>query len=217
MNDLKQAIRVATKELRDELVSLAKQNLSSIPFKDNIVRMAGGGITSDEERKSAVMESIIAGRLQWIERKTLSYGVSALDKNFPDAHIGLYYEYGTGTEVDVEADFPGWGKNWNPFRLPIAGAPIVSRSKFTNGGFWEDLGGNLRQTKSPRGGTRNASFVRNIGADTKAYHWFSDAFNTIRAKANARYLKAFRTVPLDKYFIVKKKVVLGKEKKSWWA
>jgi len=209
IKDLRSSVSKVTKELAIELEQKAKENVQGIPFKDNEVKLASGKVTSDAERKGAVLSSIIYEGLKWLDNEVDVATVSALKKKFSESHIGLYYEYGTGEEVDLNSPFFGSIGDWNPFRLPVAGAPIVTRSKYINGGYWRDLGGNLRVTESPRGGQADAGFREYIGEDVEAYHWFLNAYNEIKSKAIKKYAEAINSIHIDKYLRVKPQVWLG--------
>lgn len=208
---LMNAIKQVHKELRDELWQLARDQASALPFKDNPVRLAGGSYTSDRDRADELISSIIAERLEWVGGKVLRTAVSAMSTNFEESHIGVYYEYGTGENVEPDetsSKYLAMGER-NPFRLPVAGSPIVTRSKFYKQGRWRDLGGNLRETDARWGGRRDEGFIDYVGEDLEAYHWFSKAFDHVRAKAKERYIKAIESVHFGKFIRLKPRIVLG--------
>lgn len=164
--ELRKALKKATIQIRDLLYKAIERNINELDFKDNEVQLAGGGTTSDRERKQALLGSIsknghvrttIADFNYNYSRVVMNASLSVMETNFKDSHVGWYYEIGTGEESDPE----GYAKynisasmgDVNPYRLPQVGAPIVSRSK--KHGYWRDLGGNLRSTESNIGGIGN--------------------------------------------------------------
>lgn len=164
--EIKKALRKATREIRELLFETIVSNIEELDFKDNEVQLAGGGITSDEERKQALLNSVkknghVRANIDsfdgYFGEVVMSASLSAMETNFKDSHVGWYYEIGTGEESDLEGyakyDMPPSMGDKNPYRLPYVGAPIVSRSK--REGYWRDLGGNLRSTESNIGGIGN--------------------------------------------------------------
>jgi hypothetical protein len=190
-----------------------KSSLSKVPFKNNKVRMAGGVETSDLERKSAVMDAIESD-LQRIGKSVFNVTFSALEKNFEESHIGIYYEHGTGEEWDGRYESVKSGYKPNPHR---SGRTIVSRSRHIdysgNGkGKWVDLRGNIRITGSGEAGVHNKSFVKYIGEDTKAYHWYSNVFKNNHDWIMNRLRQAIHNVELTNFLhLRKKKYILGKD------
>lgn len=206
ISDLKRELKKATYGIQQQILANARENLMAIPFKQNDVRLANGSITSDYDRKSAVLNSIVSKRLEWESNRILKGAVSALEKDWKDSHIGLYYEHGTGENSDFYAPAYSIG-DYNPFRRGTR--QIVSRSFHINGGVWTDAGGNERQTYSPRGGDRNEGFIKYVGDDTLAYHWFEQAFKQVTDKALALYKEAMTRVHPGKYFRLKPIILLG--------
>jgi len=221
VNEVKQSVKSATKEIRDLIYQTALHNAQSMHFKDNEVKLAGNEVTSDLDRMRSLLRSIITDHLEWESANVLKTGVRAMEQNFKESHIGIYYEFGTGEKLDPAGAWYESVGDVNPFRTPGVGAPIVSRSKHTiykrnsgelptAGGYWRDLGGNLRYTTSSKGGLRTPEFVKYIGADVEAYHWFSNAVKVVRSKIIKIYLNAVKSVDFRKFFVVKSNMKLGK-------
>lgn len=211
IKDLRRELTRVTKELHDELYDKVVAKASSLPFKDNEVRLASGRTVSDAERRGALLNSIVKQSLEWKKNGVMKYVVEAMNHNFKNSHIGLYYEYGTGEKIDKGAD-PEYEslllRHWNPFRAPHVGSRIVSRSKYIDGGVWTDIGGNKRITRSP-GGVYNSRFREYIGEDIQAYHWFRDAYREVAEGIDKRYLEVIKKVNPAKYIYVRPQFVLG--------
>lgn len=157
--EVSKRMRKANTEIAMLLKDTLIKNIMALPMKDNAVRMADGRITSDLERREALVASIKAERVgtfskTWNKLVMGTY-VDAMKTNFKDSHIGWYYEMGTGEKADkgVYASYnyslPLAGDE-NPYRKPGIGTPIVSRSN--KDGNWIDFGGNVRSTNSNIGG-----------------------------------------------------------------
>lgn len=178
-------LKKVNQEIRDELWDAIKDNMRNLPFKKNEVRMTMGSDTSDWERRTALFNSMVDTRADWLTESYLRSTIRAMAKNFKQSHIGLYYEYGTGEKQEAGSTYESLGQPNLPFRVPNTGAPIVTRSrKMGMGGAWTDVGGNLRITDSPRAGEpvkkdgkKAARFRKYIGDDVQAAHWFSNAVN----------------------------------------
>lgn len=192
-HDLDKAMKKATREIANELIKQARKNVSAIPFKNNPVKVLNGDnveITSDAKRKAAVLRSIRAigeSKVTSTGQGVIKSTVGALGMDdWKEAHIGLYYEFGTGEKaIDM-------GKKAN---LPMAGAlgtlnkyrtgkQIVSRSKHVDycgmgKGIWRDMGGNVRVTGSREAGRHTPGFVKYVGEDVKAYQWFKRAVEEV--------------------------------------
>lgn len=211
IRDLKLRIKEKGEEVQKFLIQDMKNRLDIIPFKDNEVKLYGGKTTSDAARKSAVINSIVGKTVKWVNKNTLRVAVSALEKNFKDSYIGLYYEYGTGTKAkDTNIGLLGTP---NRYRF---GKKIVTRSKNINYGYgekgvWRDAGGNLRVTGAKRAGVRDAGFVKYVGADVKAYGWFSKSFSENKMKFIKMYLEAIRSVKITKYIEIAPYYKLGRD------
>lgn len=218
----KSAIRAELKDamsdIRREIVQELKKSAASLPFKNNEVKLAGGVVTSDLKRKQAVMDAINSG-LEKVETDIYNVTFTALARDFKDAHIGIYYEHGTGNEWDGKfqsiTDAPFTVDEWspNPHR---DGRTIVSRSKHIDysghgKGVWIDLGGNVRKTGSRRAGVRDDNFVKYIGEDTKAYHWYSNAFKNKYSWIINRLRTAIHNVQVSNYLRCKATYILGKD------
>lgn len=219
---LRRELKKVNNELKHRMYRYAKRNLGSIPFKDNKVKLFGGSTTSDRDRKAAVMQSIIEDHFESAGDRIFIAGVTELTTSirgsvsalasgdYKDTHIGLYYEYGTGTKASLDGPFHIAQAKWNvPFRPIAAQAPIVSRSRAVNGGIWYDIGGNMRVTSSPKGGMRTPAFIAYVGEDTEAHHWFRNAYEQMRREAVDMYRRALREVNPMKFMQVSSKIVLG--------
>jgi len=206
---LKNAITKVTAEMQKELYHRTRAKAQALPYKDNPVRLANGRFTSDADRADAVINSVVNNGLEWVARNVVSATVTALEKYFNKSFIGLFYEYGTGKNADIDTPFFALG-DWNPYRLPVAGAPIVTRSKHVNGGVWTDLGGNKRITYSPRGGERDADFVKYIGEDIEAHHWFREAFEEVKDEVLENYRRVvYVECHVSKFIKLLPTIVLG--------
>ncbi|MEM0173399.1 MAG: hypothetical protein QXI16_02715 [Sulfolobaceae archaeon] len=146
-----------------------RDRLREIPFRKDIVRLAGGTVTSDAARRITLMRSIEFDVNRRLGRKVM-LTIMAMRKNFKESFIGWYYEYGTGEEYE---GYPALGYVSHPYRT---GQKIVTRSKFlrygSKKGMWVDQGGNLRITESPHAGDEIV-FEDGHTYDTPAYFWFS--------------------------------------------
>lgn len=191
---LKTSLRKASREIRDEIYKQAYSNASGLNLHKHPVRLVGSDETSDFLRKKALLDSISKEKLQWQENDLLKTAVTAMGSDFQESHIGVYYEYGTGTKAE-----PGGEKyllmgDKNKYR---AGSRIVTRSKKDSSkGYWTDMGGNKRQSKSPKGGDPLPQY------ETEAEHWFENAFKEIQPFVLDRYREAIKRVPVAKYFTV---------------
>lgn len=209
-----------TQELSKRMYVQARENLENIPFKNNKVRVGLNSFTTDDERKAAVMNSIVQKKIETTYLKvagstgkiiSMVGGVSALEHgDYRDTHIGLYYEWGTGNNADADGPMR-WGlRAWNPYRRPIGvRSPIVSRSVRTDNGVWIDLGGNTRVTKSIVGGRRNEKFLKFVGEDLEAEHWFRDAFCVMLVDAEKEYRKALASIHPAKFMKMPKTLRIG--------
>ena len=215
--DLKSELYHATVEAEKVVASLARQKASSLPFKDNEVKLADGTVTSDLERKGALIDSIVSRGVKYtasqmqndlkshakkIGSNTTVLGtVTAMgDKgNYKNTHVGVYYEYGIGTKATPPPVGMSLGDP-NPFRPAGAGSMIVSRSN----GIWRDLGGNARRSRGSGGAkySTNDKFRRYIGEETDAYHWFAEAARESRPKVISLFREAVRKVNYKKYITV---------------
>lgn len=229
-DELRKVLKKATYQVRDELLALAKEKAGGLPFKKNKVRLADGTETSDDARKFALINSIVARRVAkvegslarelymlpigWkMEETAISAEVSAMQEgDYRLTHIGNYYEYGTGEKEDVASlkKFGVYMGDPNPFRPPKSGTPVKSRPA----GLWRDMGGNLRKSYGKGGvGRENKQFNEYIGEDIEAYHWFREAYEEMRPRMIQIYreaLKSFLTpANFQRFFKVKKRIVLG--------
>lgn len=214
--DLSKGLQNALQEATTMLYRKVWANASGLPLKDNWVRLANGRITSDADRRMALLSSIVYRSPFREEMYRLHSRVSAMGSNFTESHIGYYYEYGTGEKADP-SHLPmvgvGNSRNWNIFRsggVPTVGAPIVSRSKNVHGGQWTDLGGNRRVTGSLRGGEDDEGFREYIGEDTPALHWFGQAVKEVKEDLYRNYRKVLREVSFSHYFTTAKSFTLGR-------
>lgn len=204
-------------KVRDEMLKSMKTKIGSIKFKDNKVRMAGsyvqeGYVTSDAERKRAVLNSIIATRVDNDAYNSLKFTIYALKDNFKQSHIGLYYEYGTG-RYNYERGWEGGIETRNPHR---PGMQIVSRSRHIDyaglgKGKWYDLGGNIRITGSRYSGRYNAEFRQYIGPDIEAHYWFRNTVREYRSKIIEAIKKAIQETDISKYIKCMRTFTLGQD------
>ncbi len=221
--EMKKALMDATREIRQLLYDTIIRNIEVLPFKDNPVHMADGTVTSDADRKAALLNSVdkeghvrmhVDNFASYYGKVVITASVSAMASNFEDSHVGWYYEIGTGEESDPEGyskyNMPPSMGDVNPYRLPHVGAPIVSRNKYD--GYWRDLGGNLRETTSRLGGIGNveppvpmdankyAELVKKfrdyIGEDIKAYYWFEEAVEEVSNEMLDIYKEAVMKVDI---------------------
>ncbi len=236
---LKKEMQYVTNKLKRTMIENARANLSAIPFKRNKVRMFGDTVTSDAERKSAVVSSIINKGFTYDASSNVDLGmlaesinakrppfkgftvsfdtivkssVTALaGGNYEDSHIGLYYEYGTGKNADPFGPYNLALKYWNPSRPQGYAQPIVSRTRLIDNGVWTDIGGNIRKTSALIGGRRSENFLKYVGEDLPAHHWFREAFSKLRPEAVNLYKAAIRRVDPFKFIKMPSKLVLGKK------
>lgn len=243
--EMQKALKKATMEVRELLLKNIIRNIEALPFKDNPVQLADGRVTSDAERKDELIRSVrkeghvrrhINNFSRYYGTVVMEAAVSAMATNFKDSHVGWYYEIGTGEKSDP-AGYAKYGMSAslgdvNPYRLPHVGAPIVSRS--AKHGYWRDLGGNLRSTRSQLGGIGNPEpptlrngermssevyaqmverFREYIGEDIQAYYWFERAVEETSRQIVDIYKKAVLSVdifnPKLGIFHINKKVKIG--------
>jgi hypothetical protein len=215
--EIRKALQRAAIQISKGAAERAKINISRIPFKSQSLP---GIKLSDAERKRAVLNSIttnmskaVTGKVRATAKRRVEATVTALEKDFKDSHIGLYYEHGTGTKWDG-VPTPDFAKFKNPDRH---GREIVTRSKFKTynagmAGAWYDIGGNRHITWSRKEGRP----IRNINVNTPAYHWFQKA-----VAETEQLLKWYVIDELSKVNILKfirfrltdgKKIVLGRQR-----
>lgn len=202
IKDLHKSLTKAHEEAIQMLHQQIKANLQSIKFKDNKVRMAGGVVTSDAKRKGAVIANIVANYTSSTSSSILRGRVRYISDNFEDAHIGIYYEHGIGSNWDgIDAKIPIASGTSSSAKN---GGRVVSRSaRIDYGigkGMWIDLGGNKRITGSKKAGRSDAGFMKYIGEETHAYHWFRKA----QAQRASDIRKLFRQA-IDRVNIFNKK------------
>lgn len=130
IRELKSDLKLALTRVRDDLYSMIRKNAIAVDYSSNSVAILRGSsriVTSDAERKKAVVDSIYRHRISSLESKgNLTAVVTAIGKNWQEDHIGMYYEFGTGLHRP-SSFFTGEGKYWNPFRHT---KEIVTRSVF---------------------------------------------------------------------------------------
>lgn len=222
ISDLKKAIRKVAKEIGEEIVKEMKKKLSEIPFKDNPVkikkgvgftdnRKSGEYTTSDLSRKTSLIRSVAYKNLKWVNDNLLTMTISAMEKDFKNSHIGIYYEFGTGQYAEEAPNLQQLGTP-NNYR---SGKEIVSRSRHVDyigqgKGVWTDAGGNLRVTGSREAGRRTEGFIKYIGDDVKAYHWFRNSITEKKDDVFLKYKEAIRNVKFSNYLVMKNKFTLGK-------
>lgn len=217
---LRRELKEAHREIAELLLGTAQSYASSLPFKDNPVKVgtrlpvAGQAsvneihLTSDAKRKWALVNSIKSHTLA-SEQFQYKGIVKAMETNFKDSHIGLYYEYGTGEKSNDMVDLDG--PNRNPAR---SGKAIVSRSKYTDygvgiPGVWYDLGHNLRVTDSPNAGVHSTGFYRYIGEDTEAHMWFHRAVNDTKDQVRDILVSHVQKLNPAKFMILADRIKIG--------
>lgn len=223
--DVSVALKDALFKIRNEMVSRMKAKVLMIPFRDRSIQMANGRVTSDIERKAALIESIVGHMIDGNLRDgVMKMTITAMEDNFEDSHIGFYYEYGTGTQEEQNSPYYLWG-DWNPYRgTQRPGQPIVTRGylkrvgSYTRGivgirahnrigknvTSWTDAGGNKRVTNSVIGGMP----ITTPGWEIESYRWFRNTFDEMYDGIITSLKKAlYKVNPLDdKYFYVNKKM-----------
>ena len=238
--DLYRAVEDVLNDIKKDIISTMRSNLMSISFKDNPVRLAGGEVTSDAKRRRAVFNAI-EGDIVKPTRSSVELHIGALRKNFREAHIGIYYEHGTGEEWDGEYEGSGGSMINGSYRsrsqvnrtgaylrsvnrnIDRPNRQIVTRSRHRNynglgKGIWIDLGGNRRITRAIEGGKRDAGFEKYIGEDIKAHKWFSGAIDKHKPEIKERLERVLtEEVVVFDYMksnyskSAKKELVLGKK------
>jgi len=211
--ELRRAFRRNSRKVGEYLYDKVLAQLAITPFKDNIVKLAGGRVTSDADRKHSVRRSV-RYVVHKIEDQSIQVTIGALSKNFKTSHIGLYYEYGTGNEWTGEESVVN--TEYSVDHTYRSGRDIVSRSKFINysgvgKGKWLDLGGNVRETSSFEAGTRDAGFIAYVGDDTKAYKWFSGTIEDHKEDIDRIVLETISEVPITRFLSIMPKFTLGKD------
>ncbi|GEN36111.1 hypothetical protein [Aneurinibacillus danicus] len=201
---LSKALEKAAQEIGRDLQRKLRNKVGMIPFRSHKVTLESGMVTDDTARSRALADSIqayVLGQVSLMVNGVYRMAVTAMEKNFERSHIGLYYEYGTGTQELSISPLPRLGE-WNPARnngVPVAGAPIVTRS-----GLWRDAGGNVRTTRSKVAGKP----IKRPGWETPALRWFA---NTVEENRQAYYMKltaAVRSVHPGKYIRLRKSIKL---------
>jgi len=225
IRDIRNATNRVTKEYRDLIFADAKANAEELPFKNTPVTLYGNVKTSDQARSRDLIDSIqnslnyeqskmvddIAYQFSSnarVENSVVVARVTAMgDKgNYANSHIGVYYEYGTGTQ----AYGPGystvkWQGEENPFRT---GSEIV-----THGRSWIDMGGNVRA--SGKIGGLNEDFFRKknkpwFGTEVPATHWFESAYKKHIENYKSALAKAVFSINPLAYTIFEPVINLGK-------
>lgn len=212
LNAMRKQIKEANVRIMNKIYADTRANASSLPFKDNEVKIVGAAPTSDLKRKGALLDSIVKQNLGWVatdisnslwsdlqapaghkpDNVEHTVEITAMGENYKDSHIGNYYEYGTGTKAMRTR--PGmYLGDPNPFRK---GKKIVSRSYVNSP--WTDMGGNVRKS-SGRGGISTPEFYKYIGEEIEAYRWFQKAFLQNKDFALDEYRKAINKV-MDEFY-----------------
>ena len=215
--DLKRALKAAVKQSVELVYEQIITNLNNIPFKDNPVRVlssAGGSEyeTSDEKRKAAIYRNLEKALLS-VGQSHFKAAVWFTTHNYKESHIGIYYEYGTGSGWDgVHSVAPDFSSSRSTDRRIASRSRHIDYSGHGNG-TWIDMGGNLRITGSKKAGQVDEGFRSYVGQDIIAMRWFRQALADKRQEILALYKNAVRKVnPVSKdYLIMKSKFVLGKD------
>ena len=198
----------AIKKSTDLIHERILQYLDQINFKDNPVRVIKGTnneqYTSDAERKQAVIDNVVKFNMKKIGKYVFRGQVAFIKQNFQDAHIGIYYEHGVGSNWDgVEPNVrkpPGYSQRGS-FGTKISSRSIRVDYSGYGGGLWVDLGGNLRYTQSPIEGSRGSGFRSYVGEETRAYHWFTNAFKYEKKRITKVFQRELKKAnPLKKRF-----------------
>ncbi|WP_426455297.1 hypothetical protein ACP26L_36385 (plasmid) [Paenibacillus sp. S-38] len=193
-------LRNEVRDIKDDLLDGVRAAVEGLEFKDNRVRLGDGSYTNDRERATALLASVLGDDLEVIAGKSIRTAVHAMRDNFEESHIGWYYEYGTGTEQEEPYPIPGFqGTPRNRLKVPGIGTAIVTRSRFINGGQWEDLGGNMRLSYAKRAGTTDAGFLKYIDGETPANYWFRDTITYMRLNFRKRLNRAILSVRFRDY------------------
>lgn len=216
-HDILMSVKKVLPDIKKVVLSEMKYRAKSLPYKTNPVKIVKSGstvvTTSDAQRRDAVIQSIGASRVEREVRDTLRLHFYALNKNFKESHIGIYYEYGTGEKADeAPLKIQNLRGSINRYRT---GKAIVSRSKHINyagigNGKWYDMGGNIRITGSPKAGVNDAKFRSYIGEDIEPKYWFSGALKARQEYIKARLRKAI-SIKLDKYLVLRPTFILGRD------
>ncbi len=205
VEDLEKALVKVMTDINDEMYKEVRASASALPFKNHKVYTVDG-VTSDAERSDKFIASIVQNRVVKLRKGIIHTSVHTMEDNFKDTHIGLYYEYGTGTKEDKDSPLPFMG-DWNEYRnggVPMAGARIVTRPHE----LFTDAGGNLRVSNSVVPGMP----IKTPGWEVQAHHWFSEAYERMRASYFNRIVAVVRDInPIsEKYLKVRTEINLGR-------
>lgn len=218
MDKLKKELRLAMKEIERTVYKDIRANLESIPFSDVNTHL-DSGMTSDLDRKQAVMDSIKTN-LKYAENDLLVLTVDAMAENFKESFIGFYYEYGTGENFTGQRLNGFYSTNEtigerepSPFVTPTpnpmrSGPSIVTRDKSVDSGLgagrYLDMGGNVHITHCSIAGEEVP-----YGYVVKAYHWFSNALEKNAIFIQKTLSEAVASVNISDFFIVADEFILG--------
>ncbi|BAU28156.1 hypothetical protein DFP93_101232 [Aneurinibacillus soli] len=199
---LAKTLEKAVQEIGKDLQQKLRAKVGMIPFRSHKVTLESGMVTDDTTRGRALADSIqtyASGQVSLMANRVYRTAVTAMERNFEQSHIGLYYEYGTGTLELPNSPLPRMGE-WNPARnngVPAAGAPIVTRS-----GMWRDAGGNIRTTISKTSGRA----IGDPSWETPALRWFANTFQENKSWYYAMLMEAVKSVNPGKYIKLRKSI-----------
>jgi hypothetical protein len=199
VSSFQKSVRPVMYKIRNELIARLKMEVAALPFDARPLAITGQGTFSDRDRKQAVLDSIRIGEgVVSMETGLIRMVVDTMKDNFEQSHIGLYYEYGTGSKEDADSPLPRMG-DWNPNRGSVgAGADIYTRTS-----DWVDAGGNYRK----------ATAKNRVNIDDRysmeGSHWLSKAFSEITPRYFEEIKQAVFAVNILDYIFVKESFNLG--------
>jgi hypothetical protein len=207
--DLGKALNKVMEDINRDMLMMVKARAEALPFKSHNVYIAGEKPTSDAERRGAFLASIkgyVDKKVTNLKKGVIGTVVTAMEDNFKDSHIGLYYEYGTGTLEESNSPLPYMGE-WNEYRnggVPMAGARIVTRQHE----MFTDAGGNVRISNSRVPGMP----IKTPGWEVQAHHWYREAYDKMRETYFNKIVEAVNSInPVGKdYLKVRTEINLGR-------
>lgn len=199
---LAKALEKAVQKIGKDLQQKLRAKVGMIPFRAHKVTLESGIVTDDTARGQELADSIqtyASGKVSLMANGVYRTAVTAMERNFEQSHIGLYYEYGTGTQELPNSPLQRMGE-WNPARnngVPVAGAPIVTRR-----GMWRDAGGNMRTTKTKVAGKP----IKRPSWETPALRWFANTLRENKSRYYAMLMEAVRSVNPGRYIKLRKSI-----------
>lgn len=204
--DLYEAMKDVMFKLREDLYQRMLRNASRLEFSTFEAVHTEAGRTSDFQRRQAFLNSFTRDSVARMGGQFIMMTIEAMAKDFEDSHIGLYYEYGTGTKESPESPLPYMG-DWNPVRgARMPGRPIYTRP-VSEGKTWVDAGGNVRIATSKN----ITNLSKKPGWEIQAQFWFKKAVDEVRDYYLQEIYDAIKHInPLsEKYFIVQPTLNMG--------